>query len=288
MKKTILIISAALLALCSCSKEAAVPQDSAPKEIVLNVASDQLDVEVSTKVVEAITSMPSTLYWSATSGAFKSSESSKWSSASASVSSNTIATGKYQTATATSYNYYVANQAITFAATGSTLTVANNSNDIIAGCTSSATTSTTPSVSLNHVFARTGTLTCNTQSGYTISGVSWKITGSGDVNGTAGTYNIATGSWTAASTKLSSATDISSSSDMYLIPGTYTMTVTYTLSKGGSGEYSQTFTKSGSVTLVQGKVNNLTCTAIGGNASDINISVSLEPWGTENINFNLG
>lgn len=283
MKKPILFISAAALALCSCSKDAGIPQDSAPKEIVLNVATDQLDVEVSTRAT-AITTMPSTLYWSATSGTFKSAESSKWSSTTASVSSNKITTGKYQTATPTAYNYYVANQAITFASTGSTLTVPGNSTDILAGCTS-ANSSTAPSVSLKHIFARTGTLTCNTQSGYTISGVSWKITGSSTVNGTAGTYNIATGSWTSASSKLSGATDITSSSDMYLIPGTYTITVSYTLT---TGDYSQSFTKSGNVTLVQGKVNNLTCTAIGGSAAGISIGVSLDPWGTENITFNLG
>ncbi len=277
MKKFSVFIIAAVAALsfASCQKNDRIPNDSEGQEIVLNVGDS---FEVDTKAT-AVTAVPSTLYWGASTGT--STESVKWATASASVSSSKINTGKYQTATATAYNYYVANQTFTVAGD---MTVANNNTDIVAGRTASSS-STTPSVTLNHIFARTGSLTCNTQSGYTISGVSWKIYGSpSDVQGTAGTYNMKSQSWTAASTKLTSETAITSTSDMYLIPGTYTIKVSYTLTKG---DYSQSFTKTGTVSLTMGKVNNISCTAIGGGASEIVLSVSLTAWGSENKNLTL-
>lgn len=277
MKKFSVFIIAAIVALsfASCQKNDRIPNDSEGQEIVLNVGDS---FEVDTKAT-AVTAVPSTLYWGASTGT--STESVKWATASASVSSSKINTGKYQTATATAYNYYVANQTFTVAGD---MTVANNNTDIVAGRTASSS-STTPSVTLNHIFARTGSLTCNTQSGYTISGVSWKIYGSSsDVQGTAGTYNMKSQSWTAASTKLTSETAITSTSDMYLIPGTYTIKVSYTLTKG---DYSQSFTKTGTVSLTMGKVNNISCTAIGGDAQEIVLSVSLTAWGSENKNMTL-
>ena len=277
MKKfSVFIIAAAVaFSFASCQKNDRIPNDSEGQEIVLNVGDS---FEVDTKAT-AITTVPSTLYWGASTGT--STESVKWSTASASVSSSKINTGKYQTATATAYNYYVANQTFTVAGD---MTVANNNTDIVAGRTASSS-STTPSVTLNHIFARTGSLTCNTQSGYSISGVTWKIYGSSsDIQGTAGTYNMKSQSWTAASTKITSETPITSSSDMYLIPGTYTIKVSYTLTKG---DYSQSFTKTGTVSLTMGKVNNISCTAIGGGASEIVLSVSLTAWGSENKNMTL-
>ena len=279
MKHTLLFFTlAAAVAAVSCSKPAELisrQETSAPGEIVIGVGED-FSAEVSTKAT-AITSVPSTLYWGATTGT--SSESSKWAASSASVSSSKINTGHYQTASPTAYNYYVANQSFSVGATTS-MTVANNNTDVIAGRTA-ASSSLTPSVTLGHIFARTGTLTANAPSGYTISGVSWKIVGKSDINGTAGTYNMTSGAWSAASTKLSSETSLTSSSDMYLIPGTYTIKVTYTLSKG---EWSSTATKSADVTLVQGKINNITGTVNNlGGASEIVLSLSVSDWTTNNI-----
>lgn len=278
--KRLFILPVLVTALLSvaCNKPEELLSSSAstqPGEIVIGVG-DGFSAEVSTKAT-AITSVPSTLYWGATTGS--STEASKWAAASVSVSSNKINTGHYQTASPTAYNYYVANNSFTVGAT-TTMTVANNNTDIIAGRTA-ANSTTTPSVSLGHIFARTGSLTANAPSGYTISNVSWKIVGNGDINGTAGTYNMTSGVWSSASTKLTSETSLTSSSDMYLIPGTYTIKVTYTLSKG---EWSSTATKSANVTLVQGKINNITGTVseLGG-ATEIVLSLSVTAWSTNNI-----
>ena len=274
MKKPIyLLLCAATAVLCtSCQKDELKSVSSAKEQIVLSLADGSIDMSVATKATE-ISAMPSSINLARTTGTWKS-ETSANASSSFNVSSNKIATGWYQTATATAYNYYVSNAAITFAAGGSTI-VADNATDVIAGCTQGASNSSTPSVTLDHVFARTATLTCNTQSGYEISNVSWKIK-SESGTGTKGTYNIATKVWSSVTALSEQA--FTSSSDLYLIPGSYTVSVTYTLKKGA---YSQTFTKSGTVTLVAGKKNSISCTATGGSATEIQLGVTLTSWGTE-------
>lgn len=255
----------------SCAKSVE-PENQNPKEIVLCVGGDTIDMQVQTKTT-AITTVPSSLYYSMTTGTLGSEETSKKGSTSGSVGSGKIATGVYQTISPTFYNYYVSNAAITFSASGSTISAANTT-DVIAGTVTS--NETNPSVKLDHIFARTGTLTLNSQSGYALNNVSWSIESSSA--GTGGIYNIANGRWSSV-TKLSS-TAITKDSDMYLVPGDYTLSVTYTLSKG---DWNQTFNKKATVTLVAGKVNNITGTASGGNASEISITVTLTEWGTNNI-----
>ena len=248
------------------------PENQHPQQIVLCVGDDTIDMDVQTKAT-AITEIPSSLNFSVTTGKLGSSETTKKASASVSPASGKIATGLYQTANATSYNYYVSNCPITFAASGSTVS-ASNTTDVIAGTATSDSTS--PSVTLDHIFARTGNLTLNTQDGYTLSVISWSIASS--TGGTAGTYNIATKAWSQL-TKLAT-TSITKTSDMYLVPGSYTLTVSYTLTKG---DWTKSFTKSAVVTLVGGKINNISGTASGGAASAISLTVSLTPWGSTNI-----
>lgn len=281
MKKIFIAFICLAGLVCSCNQK---PLDESiaqgPQEIVLTVEDESIDMDVESKAT-AITTIPSKLYWEGTTGTWKS-ETAKWSSTQKSVSSGKISTGQYQTATATAYNYYVSNNSITFASGGSTIS-ATNTTDVIAGCTQAATTSTTPSVTLDHVFARTGTLTCNTQEGYNISNVSWKIQSkSGGTGGTAGTYNIATKGWSGVTALAQQA--LTSSSDLYCTPGVYTITVTYTLTKG---DYTTTLTKSGDVTLVAGKVNNITTTAKGGSATQIVIGVTLTSWGSADVALTL-
>lgn len=284
MKNNLIFFAAVLTCLfvASCNKQNPVAEPvAATGEIVFNLA-DSFDATVSTKAT-AVTAVPANVFWAATTGTRgNSAEAKKWdvnATAAKATSSGKLATGQYQTATPTAYNYYVANNAITVPATGNvTMTIANNNTDVVAGFVA-ASTSTNPSITMDHVFARTGSLTMSAQSGYTISGISWKIVGKSTINGTAGTYNLSTGAWTAASTKLASAINITSSSDMYLIPGTYTLSCTYTLTKG---DWTQTFTKSADVTIVGGKINNITGSASGGDASEIVLNLSVAAWGTEN------
>lgn len=260
----------------SCQKDQVLGvSDGLNEEIILSVADGSIDMEVQTKATE-ITEVPTSLYLERTTGTWKS-ESAKNGSASVSVSSGKINTGWYQTATPTAYNYYVSNKAITFATGGSTIS-ASNDTDVIAGCTQAATNSTTPSVTLDHVFARTGSLTANAPSGYTISDITWKIQ-SNTGAGKAGTYNIATKAWS--STTALSQTTFTGSSDLYLVPGSYTITLSYKLTKG---DWSNTFSKTATVSLAAGKVNSISTTVpADGGATEIVLSVSLTAWGTNSL-----
>ncbi len=277
MKRIIYFFPLLVLTLASCNKEVAFVE---PQEIVFNLNSESIDMGVDTKAT-AISSVPSSLYWGATTGTRQSSEKQKWTAASSSVSSGKISTGKYQTATPTAYNYYVSNVNFTVPATGDVTMSAENTTDVIFGYVA-ASSSLTPSITLNHIFARTKNFVCNTQSGYSISSVSWQIEGVGTTTGTAGTYDMSTGVWS--KTTALAKQNVNNSSDLYLIPGEYKIYVTYTLTKG---DWTGTFTKSGNVTLVAGKQNNISCTAIGGSASEIVMSVSLTAWSDQSVSLTL-
>lgn len=284
MKKYSFIILCLALVAAACNKEQKAVdygpemQGVPEKEIILYCEGD-LETSVETKTT-AVASLPSTLYWGGTTGT--STEAQKWASTSETVSSSKISTGKYQTATATAYNYYASNVAMTVG-NGATVSAANTT-DVICGRAAS-TTSTTPSITLNHIFARTGTVALSLPSGYSQSSVSFMINGSGAANtGTAGTYNIKAGTWSSC-TALSSATSLTNSTDLYLIPGTYTLSCTFTMSKGE--DFTATYTKTGSVTLTGGKINNITASYSGDPAQPIVISVSLTAWSSQAVSCTL-
>lgn len=247
----------------SCGKESA----PAGKEIRIGVSNP---INVTTKVTP-VTVIPATLYWGASRGS-AGSETSVWACTSGAVSGGEIATGKYQDPTPVAYNYYISNRSFTIGAASTNIT-ADGSTDVIVGSVRSCT-DVNPSIELTHIFARTGTLSFTSQAGYTMTNVSWSIKGKGAVNGTAGTFNLSTMSWTSSSGSLPE-TVFTSSSDIWLIPSVYTVSCTYTLTKG---DYTKTFTKSGDVTFLPGKVTNISGSASGGDATDITFLVSINGW----------
>ncbi len=251
-------------------------------EIVFALSGDEGFVVDQTKT-SAVNSLPGSLYWGTTTGGNATgtaNEAAKWGPTTGTVSSSKIYTGKYQTYSPTAYNHYVSN--ISFTVNANTSVSASNGTDVIVGRATQDNTSA-PSITMTHIFARTGTLTMNTQSGYTISGISWTIKANGGYSGTAGTYSLRQGAWTGVTTGLGS-TAISSSSDLYLIPGSYIISCTYTLSKG---DWTKSFTKSATVTLVGGKVNNITGNASGGEASEITVGVSLAAWSSKDHSMSI-
>lgn len=250
-----------IIATVSCQKEYL----SSDGEIILRIGDNTLREDVETKATP-VTTIPSTLYWGATTG--NGTESVKWSAASAGVSSGTIHTGKYQTYSPTTYNYYVANQTFT---SGGNMTVANNNIDIIAGRASS--NSTTPSITLNHIFARTGSLSFVAPSDYSIS-ATWRIKSKGAVTGTAGTFNMQTQSWSASSATLSKQV-FTGSSDLWLIPGVYTISVSFTMTKG---DFTKSYTQTADITLTAGKQNNITATTTIDEAVQVSFGVLLSAW----------
>lgn len=277
LKFPVLCLAMAGAVLASCNKDIDTPvvPEETGGEIVLGVG-DGFEAIVDTKGTN-ITTLPTTLYWGATTGgnaAGSAAETVKWATASASVSSGKINTGKVQTATPTAYTYYVANQTFT---AGGAMAVANNNTDILVGRTFGSN-ATNPSVALDHIFAALGTLQVTSSSGTTVSNVTWKFASSGSNTGTAGTYNVRTKAWSSA-TALAETT-VASGSNLYLIPGTYTVKVSFTLTKG---DWTQSYTKTATVTLQAGKTNNIAANFSDG-ASPITINVTLNAWGSVNHN----
>ena len=278
-----------LLLFFSCKKE-----QQYEDEVALCLVTNDFPFEVSTKT-SAVTSITGKYYWVIESGVWKSYQGGTYVPGGgikydpfgpSTVSDNKIYTGYYKQPYA-SYFYYACNVSLKNygSSYGSQICVdATNTTDVVCGI-SDYSDSNNPSVQLKHIFARTGSLTCQAQSGYSISGVSWEIIGSSEINGTSGTFDIGKEQWISASVKLNSYTSLNSSSDMYLIPGTYTMRVSYTLEKG---DYRQSFTKTGNVTLEGGKINNISCTASGGAAQEIVLSLSLSGWNTTILTPTLG
>lgn len=273
MKKFTAFISVITLLLISCNKEdVKQPISSVPEEIVLTVDGTGIEADVLTRTT-AVSSVPGSLYFAGTTGS-GTSQSNKWSSTSKSVSSGKISTGYYQTASATTYNYYLSNLPMTYGSSGYTISADGTSIDAIAGTTSSYSTS--PSVSMSHIFGRTGSVS-GSCSGYSISNLSVTIKSNSGA-GYKGTYNIYTGTWSSV-TALSSTT-LTSSSDLYLVPGSYTISASATRTKG---DYVGTVSGSTSVTLTAGKIHDIAIVFTGDPAQPINISVSLASWSTTTV-----
>ena len=122
---------------------------------------------------------------------------------------------------------------------------------MVAGYATSSATNVP--VTVHHIYARTGTFTLDIPQGCSVSNVTWRLQSHDSSTGTSGQYNINTGEWTSVSSTLSQTT-VTSSSNYYLIPGTYDVTVSFTLTQGAS---SQSVSRTGTVSLTKGKINNI-------------------------------
>ena len=199
------------------------------------------------------------IVWGAVAGT---SPASVWSPVRVTVPSDgKVATGHFVNASGgTSNTYYVCNtpQAVNLSVSvsGATLSVGNTSpsygTDLVVG--KAVSSGHEVNVALDHIYARTGTVTLSAPAGVTLSYVSWTIASHDSDTGFAGTYDIDNGTWTS-SGPLSSRT-LTGSSDYYLIPGLYDVTVRYSATLlDGTTRYG--IEKTGTVNLVKGKVNNI-------------------------------
>ena len=167
---------------------------------------------------------------------------------------------KFWPASNQNYKCYASSRPLTFAAAGTTVS-ATNTTDVICAYLTSSTYKEKNTLSFEHIFARIGNVTVSADAPYTISNVNISITPK-----TGGTYNLRTGAWSSttdgSSTTIASAIG-SNSNDLYLVPGTYQLTASWTATKGS---YREDFSnKTVNITLVEGKVNNITCILSGNN-----------------------
>lgn len=275
----------AALSLVSCSKAEFENTSSKFPEMTFSVAGEGLNLSVTKGLTkaEAVTTLTS-VYWGATNGT-SGRDTVVYAPVSLSVSDGSVSTGNYWPADSVAYNYYVSNIAYLWDADNHKATIAaSNETDIVAG-TAAASYKSSPKVTLEHIFARTGSLTLEPKEGYTLEGDAvWKIE-SNDNSGVSGVYNIGTKGWSDVSAL--SQQEFTSSSDLYLVPGSYNVEITYTLKKG---DFQKEFTKSANISLEGGVVNNIKATAHTGSddPSEIILSVEIKPWGENDITISEG
>lgn len=267
MKKTFFILAAlGMVAAASCKK--------AESTAVLDnslIAFTANGLDISTKV-SAVTSLDG-FYATATTGS-AGSESSVWNSVRFSGGPTYVA-DKYWPNSNPSYHFYAANSELSFDASGCKVTT-DCSTDVVASYLASSNYKQTNSLTFEHILARIGNVSISATSG-TLSNVSAKLT---DVS-TGGTYNLRTKAWTPIAGSIK-ALNIGSN-DIYVVPGTYKISVTYTVTRG---EYSETLTKEGSVTLAAGKVNAITAQTPT-TSTDVNFVVTIKPWESNTANAGI-
>lgn len=258
------VTAAALLVLplaASCTRV----YDDEGRKLVLAVSdasSASLAGTVETRAA-LINDLPGTLYWGVTKGAIGSEEVVQAPTAGTPDGEGKIETEVEQnTGSPKTYNCYVTNISGGLSlGTSATLNVSNNSVDVMAG--KATTTTASADITLSHVFTALGTLSFTPPSGTTVTSATWSITGhaSNPLAGTAGTYDLATGTWTAVTTPMTGMA-VTSGSNLLLIPGRYTMTATVQVHFTVSGN-NQTIIVTGDLDMPAGRVCNVTGTYAG-------------------------
>ena len=274
--KKIFFALAGLAALAACNKEIQTKFVQEPSEVVFKI-ENSLDFAVQTRAA-AVTALSTFNVIAEDSNV----QSEIWSVATTQSGSN-YNTGKYWPSVDGKYAFYAANTSLTYAADGATVSPADNELDVVVAYSpySSANYKNTVALTFEHIYARIGDVTINAPESYSIavSSISTSIS-------KGGTYNLQAANWTEKSA-LAAQTLAEGANDVYAVPATYDVTVVYTLTKG---DFVQEFTKTGSVALVQGKVNSISATPSVGSdeeAQDIVFTVTLTPWGAENHDVTL-
>lgn len=216
--------------------------------------------------------------------------------------------GKYWPSSSVSWNFYASNAAMTFAASGATIAVADSNNDIVADYIEGATYKTSNALTFEHILCQLGTVTMKGPDGFTVTDLKVSLQPI-----YSGTYNMRTDAWTrgtasaavyvfgtaATGVDLPAATNTATSvdNDLWLVPGQYQLTATYTISKG---DWSNSYEKHATVTLLQGVNNNLSLPDLDNNGvpdpnipdpssdvSDIIFTVTVTPWSDQDIPANF-
>ena len=285
----VLLLAALPLLAASCNKAQEVAAEKSP--VTFTVAGEGISVDVETKAAEVTAANLSPINVLAITGTAGSTETTAWSGAFADNGE-----GQY-TATAADrfwpsegnpgWMFYASNVSMTPAATGPTV-AADNSTDVVCSFMGSPAPRSSNTLVFEHILARINDVTVNAAAGYTISNVVITVTPL-----ISGTFNLAAGightdgtGWSAtvpgASTTISRDDQLPGvkNNDVWCVPGNYVITAAWTATKGESVQnYSG---KTQTVAITGGKQNNLV-TTLGGNASEVVFSVTVNPWGTVDV-----
>ena len=212
--------------------------------------------------------------------------------------------GKYWPSAPVSWNFYASNAAMTFAASGATITVSDCGTDIVAEYLEGATYQASNALTFDHILCQIGTVTMKAPDGFTVTDLKVSLQPV-----YAGSFNMRTGIWSrgaAAGTPVyligSSAAGVSvpaegytsPDNDLWLLPGSYQLSASYTI---GKGDFEQGYTKHATVVLEQGRNNNLglpdsdgdgqkddpNIPDPGNDIKDIIFTVTVTPWSDVDI-----
>ena len=300
-----ILAALAVLATAACGRDLRVDGPTADPHsdpIAFDLGGD-FSAQVSTRASEVTTESIGTLYVSATSGT--SSETAVFTSVPFTRSGSHWTGGKYWPASNPGYHFYLSNAALTHTAAGATVSPSDAGTDIVVDYLASPNYKQVNTATLEHIFAQVGTVSMKAPEGYAVTNMRVSLR---PVTG--GTYNLRSDSWTARSTALDPAYILGSASagvtvsteggnatftgpdnDLWLVPGSYVLTAVYDISKGA---YSATgVTKTCTVTLVQGKNNNIGPTVSGGqdlpnipepsDIAEIAFTVTVTPWSDNRV-----
>lgn len=274
--RNILIATFAAALIPGCSKESVRLESGGP--ILFNV-SGSFDARVETKATEVTTANLTEFYVTATTGTIGSNETDVFSSVSFTGTPGGAYTGgKYWPSSDPGYHFFASSLPMTFSA--STCTVAaTTATDVICSYVESPTYKANNTLTFSHILGRVGTLSVSASDGYTLYGLTVKITPK-----VSGTYNLRTGAghndgtgWSGVA-EGAEATLSSSDNQLYVVPGEYVLTFNYTLTKG---DYVEVFTKTATISVLSGVTNNISCTLPSGRAQGITVSVSLTSWSSQ-------
>lgn len=277
--KQLFFTIAAVAALASCAKEAPVASQSALQdsdEISFLVENDLgVSVETRASAVESLNSFNVLAENTVSSEQLWSIETTK--------NGSNYNTGKFWPSVDGKYAFYASNVTLAYNAAGTTVSPSDNDIDVVVAYSAYSAGNYRKVVPLtfDHIYARIGKVEINAPESYSIEvkSVSTEI-----VKG--GTYNVKTSVWSSKGSEAAQTLSVGAN-DVYAVPGNIVVTVTYVLTKG---DFSKEFTKSGSISLTQGKVNNITASpslSSDEGASDIVFTVSLTPWGSEDHSITL-
>lgn len=303
MRKTLYFAALAVImaAASSCDKEVETVAPAVPgasDEITFVTRSADFVETRGTGVTEVTTASLTTFNVIATTGS--GSETSAWSAA-FSLDGTSYKGGQYWPDTNPGYHFYASNAAMTFAASGTTIAVADSDTDVVAAYLASPTYKSSNLLTFGHILCQVGTATVKAPAGYTVTGFRLAVSPV-----YSGTYSMQGATWTPGSPSsavyligtAAAGVDIegaggsytSADNDLWLVPGTYVLTATYTISKGN---FSKEYTKTASVALVMGKNNNLVLPGAnhdepnipdpGDDISDIVFTVEVTPWSNNDI-----
>ena len=211
--------------------------------------------------------------------------------------------GKYWPAeetTTETWNFYASNAAMTFNPSGATIEVSNTNVDVVAEYKNNALYRQSNALTFDHIFCQLATVSMKAPADWSVTGLTVTI-----VPIYSGTYSMVNNTWNPGSPASQAVTIFSgdlaeggqatsADNDLWLIPGAYQIFASYTIHKG---EWSNQYTKSATVTLVQGQNNHLRLpnggdpnipVPGGDDIQDIEFTVEVTPWSDNDVPLNFG